>query len=212
MATCCICGQKIGGWGEDKLTLDESKSYICCYKCAPLIRDIEKADSPEILQAKSNALSKLMSDHETIDDVQIIIKQKIEQIVLEKGYTNVLTNPCPICGYSLSTSDSACPECGLIIYNNKPAYSTSELASIYNKRYDQYSRNPLYEYKVETIMDSAILGKFDKEAVEKVLTEYATQGWHLHSSFSNEVGKNAAVGINATINQTILIFERCIKA
>ena len=61
-------------------------------------------------------------------------------------------------------------------------------------------------------MDSAILGKFDKEAVEKVLTEYATQGWHLHSSFSNEVGKNAAVGINATINQTILIFERCIKA
>lgn len=40
---------------------------------------------------------------------------------------------------------------------------------------------------------------------------YAIRGWHLHSAFTNEVGKNAALGINATINQTILIFERCIK-
>ena len=60
-------------------------------------------------------------------------------------------------------------------------------------------------------MDSAVLGKFDQDKVQHLINNYAMNGWRLHSAFTNEVGKNAALGINATINQTVLIFERCIK-
>lgn len=70
----------------------------------------------------------------------------------------------------------------------------------------------MYEYKVETVMDSAVLGKFDQDNTQRLINSYAINGWRLHTAFTNEVGKNAALGINATINQTVLIFERCIKA
>ena len=49
------------------------------------------------------------------------------------------------------------------------------------------------------------------DKVQHLINNYAMNGWRLHSAFTNEVGKNAALGINATINQTVLIFERCIK-
>ena len=44
--------------------------------------------------------------------------------------------------------------------------------------------------------------------MEAVLRSYAQRGWRLHTALTNEKGKNAVVGVNATVNETIFIFER----
>ena len=47
--------------------------------------------------------------------------------------------------------------------------------------------------------------------------EYAEKGWRLHTIFTNEVGKTVTpmmfiqINLNATIDQTVMVFERCIK-
>ncbi len=78
--------------------------------------------------------------------------------------------------------------------------------------------NPVYEYAVEAITDN-VDGSANTGAIELVLTEYATHGWRLHQTIVNEIGKESqsyeflgiARGSNATIEQTVLIFERIVK-
>lgn len=87
------------------------------------------------------------------------------------------------------------------------------------EREQQYKKNPLFEYEVVVINDNPDGTVNDRELSAK-LAYYATNGWRLHSVFTNEAGKNASsmsignltAGVNATMDQTILIFERCIKA
>ena len=84
---------------------------------------------------------------------------------------------------------------------------------------EQLSKNPLFEYKVVVINDLSY-GQVDNEKIQDTLNEWSEKGWRLHSIYSSEIGKNStAVSIsgfgsitNATIDQTVLIFERCIKA
>lgn len=83
---------------------------------------------------------------------------------------------------------------------------------------EQLKRNPIYEYTTVVINDN-VDGTADAKQIQNKLSEYSSAGWRLHSIFTNEVGKSsvgAFVGffggnLNATIDQTILIFERCIK-
>lgn len=56
--------------------------------------------------------------------------------------------------------------------------------------------------------------------MQTALDEYAEKGWRLHSIFNNELGKTSSAvsigiigtSVNATIDQTVMILERCIKA
>lgn len=83
----------------------------------------------------------------------------------------------------------------------------------------QIKRNPLYEYKTELVNDLHT-GEVDNSRIQLLLKEYASNGWRLHSAFVNEIGKSSTatsigflgMSVNATIGQTILIFERCIRA
>ena len=51
------------------------------------------------------------------------------------------------------------------------------------------------------------------------MTEYAMEGWKLHSVITNEIGKNISAvriggitgGTNATVDEIILIFERMVS-
>lgn len=65
-------------------------------------------------------------------------------------------------------------------------------------------------------MDSALTGTVKKEELQRMLSVYAMDGWRLHTALTNEAGKTvlaaAGVGANATVDQTVLIFERCIKS
>ena len=84
---------------------------------------------------------------------------------------------------------------------------------------EQIKNNPLYEYETIVINDNSD-GTVNTKQIQDTLLEYSKAGWRLHSIFTNEVGKStvgAFIGfigsnVNATIDQTIMIFESCIKA
>lgn len=79
-------------------------------------------------------------------------------------------------------------------------------------------KNAEYEYKTEIIQDRSD-GTLNKDAINCCLEKYASDGWRLHSIFCNEIGKSASaisvVGfgfqVNATIDETIMVFERRVK-
>lgn len=210
MANCCICKKKLGVWGEDKLTLETGRE--CCYQCAPLLRRLEDADDSKLFFARLDELIKKMDNSSTEHDIREEIENKFHEMAIRKEFTRETENSCPVCGMPMKKTDTSCPRCSSIVTLKQTDTDYTKIATIYNNRFDQFEKNPIYEYRVETVADSPVLGIFDKNDVQKILREYAISGWKLHSAFTNEIGKNAALGINATINQTVLIFERCIKA
>jgi len=81
-----------------------------------------------------------------------------------------------------------------------------------------------YEYKVISLLDESGFfsknpGKVDTYTMAEKLNELGIEGWRLVTAYSNELGKNAlgggaggaAFGINSTIDENILIFERFVK-
>lgn len=94
-----------------------------------------------------------------------------------------------------------------------------QLENLRKQNFDGY-----YEYKVVSLSDvSGLLkknsGRVDIEAMTETLNELGIDGWHLVTAYSNELGKNAlsggaggvSLGINSTVDENILIFERFIK-
>ena len=77
---------------------------------------------------------------------------------------------------------------------------------------------PHYEYTVARVLDNRN-GSTNQEKLQSVLTEYAMEGWKLHSVITNEIGKNISAvsiggitgGTNATVDEIILIFERMVS-
>lgn len=78
--------------------------------------------------------------------------------------------------------------------------------------------NAVYEYAVESIRDNSD-GSADTSLIGAIISKYASKGWRLHKTLVNEIGRESnsfgvggvASGTNATIEQTILVFERMIK-
>ena len=78
--------------------------------------------------------------------------------------------------------------------------------------------NDLYEYDVVSILDKEH-GGVDTERLSEVIAYPASKGWRLVFAFPNEIGHDSSlselagvsIGINATIDQNVLIFERRIK-
>ena len=76
------------------------------------------------------------------------------------------------------------------------------------------SFNEFYEYDVVTILNENH-GQVNKIKMKQILSEYARNGWKLHTMYSNELGKNAiailGLGVNSTACEDVLIFERRIE-
>ena len=81
-----------------------------------------------------------------------------------------------------------------------------------------------YEYKAVSLADIGGLfraqsGRVDVAAMNELLNDMGLDGWHLVTAYSNEMGKNAfsggsggiAMGINSTVDENILIFERFVR-
>lgn len=81
-----------------------------------------------------------------------------------------------------------------------------------------------YEYKVISLSDvgglfSANSGRVDVAKMTAILNDMGLDGWHLVIAYSNELGKNALsggaggvmLGVNSTVDENILIFERFIR-
>ena len=93
------------------------------------------------------------------------------------------------------------------------------LSKLKEQNHDGY-----YEYKVVSLLDNGGLFKSNSGRVNVVemtqaLNELGLDGWHLVTAYSNELGKNALsggaggalLGINSTVDENILIFERFVK-
>lgn len=85
------------------------------------------------------------------------------------------------------------------------------------KRYEDLAVNigaAIYEYKVLSFIDS-ITGTCNTKDIQAELNRLAETGWHVKGVFSNELGKNAlailGIGINGTVDQSIVILERDIR-
>ena len=121
---------------------------------------------------------------------------------------------CPNCGEMLGDTMEVCFNCS---YSFKYGQVVRK-----GKEQDlevQILKNPLYQYEV-VVVNNFSDGQFDGGQIQSELAAHAKQGWRLHSVFNNEIGKTStavAIGfvgtsVNATIDQTVIIFERCIKA
>lgn len=75
MKYCSICGNKIGGWGEEKYEYSEGK--IACYRCVKSIREIEKCQDVNKLHEK---IQKLYKDMKVPSQATILIEDlKLEE-------------------------------------------------------------------------------------------------------------------------------------
>lgn len=143
---------------------------------------------------------------------------------------------CPNCGELLGDYADACIKCRYD-YKRGRVITSEELAEQRNKRLaeqqkmieearekeeqkkSQIAKNPLFEYQVIIVNDLPD-GSINDDDIQKKLNEWSIKGWKLHTIFTSEIGKTATstsvggfgTGINATIDQTILVFERCIKS
>ena len=80
-----------------------------------------------------------------------------------------------------------------------------------SKLRDEIMNENIVEYAVETFYDTSS-GATDIQKLNRVLSSYSAEGWKLKCTFTNELGKNSVsvggIGVNSTMDQLILIFER----
>ncbi len=80
-----------------------------------------------------------------------------------------------------------------------------------SKLRDEIINENIVEYAVETVYDTSS-GVTDIQKFNRVLSSYSAEGWKLKCTFTNELGKNSVsvggIGVNSTMDQLILIFER----
>lgn len=116
---------------------------------------------------------------------------------------------CPKCGELIGENVDSCFKCGTKLNFNRQSLKQQLITS---------SINDLYEYEVVSITDD-VTGAIDVKRLSAILKIYAIEGWRLKTTITNEIGKNSVgvafgsvgSGTNATIDQTILIFERRIE-
>lgn len=136
---------------------------------------------------------------------------------------------CPNCGEMLGDTMEVCFNCsynfkyGQVVRKGEEKQAEKEIkerkALQEQEAEAQRLKNPLYEYKTVVVYNLAD-GQVNLEQIQAELDAHAKQGWRLHLVFNNELGKTSSAvtigfmgsSVNATIDQTVIIFERCIKA
>ena len=132
---------------------------------------------------------------------------------------------CPNCGELVGTHADICFKCKYdfeagsreLRRQKKEAQKVADEA----RKTDlvrKVKMNDMYEYDVVILRDTST-GSMDISKLRQVLDEHGREGWRLVNTFTNELGVNSSrtsaygvsYGTNATIDETILIFERCIK-
>lgn len=154
---------------------------------------------------------------------------------------NLMANmkECPKCHFVLGTDDGGTKH--IIWKNQRQAYAEEEIRERAKKAKDQvkieyetaiartqvdeeymdtalanlreFGADGYYEYSVKTVVDES--GRTNVRNMIELLNKMGLAGWKLVSAHTNELGKNAlmvaGLGINATAEETVLIFERYVK-
>ena len=91
----------------------------------------------------------------------------------------------------------------------------NRIKSFKEKNEKIFSLNNLYEYDVVSVSDLQT-GESNTGMITSVISQHAREGWRLHSIYTNEIGRTShsqafsASTVNATVDQTIMVFERII--
>lgn len=129
---------------------------------------------------------------------------------------------CPKCKEILGNDVEECFKCGYnfklrrVVKNDE--LKEKEIRFQNEQLKKQLLFNTQYEYKIETFFDNEN-GTINDKTIELTINKYAKSGWKLIQMYNNEVGKSQAgikipligYAINATICQTVLVFERIVK-
>ena len=94
-------------------------------------------------------------------------------------------------------------------------YIKSKIASILSQFRQDFQMHQFMTYEIDIVSDKPG-GATDVEGLKRSLRWRSERGWRLKNVFTNEVGKNSSSvsvgsltsGINSTIDQVILIYER----
>ena len=118
---------------------------------------------------------------------------------------------CPNCRELVGDNVDKCFKCGFdFITKTMPTdNSTSSDGAQQNLKPSLYRLNNEYEYYVVTVNDLST-GEADTNTINYTLSEYAKKGWRLHTIYTNELGKDKNYSTNATIDQTVIVFERIV--
>lgn len=228
MANCSICGKSCGlmSGGKEPYT---GHNLLVCNECGALLKQLDSTtkllNNDEFDSVKSAIETAILKatpqNREIVSSLVKSSEETFKKKLAEKeeaDFKNTNTSShsvnkdriCPVCKKVIAAHEFKCSNCG---YSLEEVFLTKEQKnSILASKQAQILKNAFYEYKVEIVSDSGVLGKTSKTELEDTIMSYALNGWRLCSVTTNEIGKNAVLGINTTLNNTILIFERCIKS
>lgn len=218
---CISCNKNIGLLTVRIPLLENDNIVICddCFQKMPeILNDIYlkrvfpcKSDLIVIKENVMNELATMDYNNDTLNVIAKFLDNKIEKAPNAANNDGALVQKiCPVCNRKLSYESKICSECGFDFDNQQLSFSNSEIAKVYNRRIEQIKNNPFYEYDFVVIPNNHD-GSVDKEKILKIIKEHSLQGWRIVTMYSNEIGKNSIVGVNATACEDIILFERCIK-
>lgn len=218
--SCLCCGKNIGLLTV-RIPLLENEDIVICSDCfdkmPSVINDLyQKRIHPskaELIIIKEDVIGQLNVGNYNKDVINVVTKYLDDKIAKarnpEDKENGVVLKKCPICNKSVNYDVDVCSGCGYS-FENVQQFENNEIANIYNQRKEQYRKNPFYEYDYIVVPNKSD-GSTDKEKIEKIIRNHAMQGWRLITMYSNEIGKNSIAGVNATMCEDIMVFERCIK-
>lgn len=226
MAKQCIsCGKNIGLLTVRIPLIGNEELVICadCFEKMPsVLNDLyQKRIYPtktELLTIQREVIQQLKAQNCNQDTINVVTKFLDDKVARAKNPENSesgkLLKKCPICKKNVNYDTEICSDCGYI-FNVASEIEYSKIAKIYNERFEQYKRNPFYEYDYIVVPNKAD-GSTNKETIKGIIESHAMQGWRLVTMYSNEIGKNAValggVGSNVTMCEDVLVFEKCIKS
>lgn len=221
MAKNCLCCGKNIGLLTVRIPLLENEELVICSDCfekmPSVLNDLyQKRIHPtksELLTIKEEIIEQLNLGCYNKDVINVVTKYLDNKISKAKdpeaSEDGAILKKCPICNKNVNYDVEVCSGCGYS-FSSGYEFVNNEIANIYNQRMEQYKRNPFYEYDYIVVPNKSD-GSTDKEKIEKIIRNHAMQGWRLITMYSNEIGKNAIAGVNATMCEDIMVFERCIK-
>lgn len=221
MAKNCVCCGKNIGLLTVRIPLLENEDIVVCADCfdkmPSVLNDLyQKRIYPsktELVTIKEEVMKQLSMENYNKDVINVVTKYLDDKIAkasnpVEKE-NGVVFKECPVCNKSVNYDAEVCSGCGYS-FAKQNKFENNEIAEIYNERMEQYRKNPFYEYDYIVVPNKSD-GYTDKERIEKIICTHAMQGWRLVTMYSNEIGKNSIAGLNATMAEDIMVFERCIK-
>ncbi len=190
MAKCCICGRNTNILKGDHPLSEHYKDLQLCNTCITNRSKIKYLDNKKNIQSyyeSKKYFQKYLENPKMDRTVRELLTELIEECDL---------NSAELRGEQANDTSSE----GELMSGIK-----------FKAGQEKYQHNTYYEYNVAVVPNTGS-GTVDRAKLQGVIEKHASNGWRLHTIYSNQIGKNALVGLNATICEDILIFERCIKS